>query len=272
MATIAQLPDLDSTFPVPASEIEAFKKNGWAMIRGLCTPDEMAVYGPLIRDVTIAHNNETRPLAERDTYGKAFLQTMNLWRQDEGVAKFTLAHRFASVAAALLDVEKVRLYHDQSLFKEPHGGHTPWHQDGWYWPLQHSKTVTMWMPLVDISAEMGSMSFADGSHLEGIVPVTGAISDQSEAFFEGFVMGRRLTVSTGGAMKAGDATFHSGITLHRAPGNPTDRVRAIMTVIYVADGERVQEPDNDFRKADLANWIPGCKPGDLVNSPLNPVL
>ena len=46
-------------------------------------------------------------------------------------------------------------------------------------------------------------------------------------------------------MKAGDATFHSGLTLHRAPGNPTDRVRAVMTVIYIAEGEVVQQPNGE---------------------------
>ncbi len=268
----ATLPPLDSVFEVTADAKYQFKNKGWAVIRGICSREEISTYGDLIRDVTIAHNNENRPLEERDVYGRAFLQTMNLWRLDPRVAAFTMSHRFASIAAQLLGVERVRLYHDQSLFKEPGGGYTPWHQDGWYWPVDHSKSITMWMPLVDISADMGSMSFASGSHKQGVIPLAGAISEQSEAFFEGFVLGRQLPVETAGAMQAGDATFHSGITLHRAPGNPTDRVRAVMTVIYIADGEKAQTPANENQKDDLANWLPGLNPGDLIDSPLNPVL
>ena len=60
------------------------------------------------------------------------------------------APRFAEVAARLLGVEGVRLYHDQGLFKEPGGGPTPWHQDGYYWPLDTERTITLWMPLVDV--------------------------------------------------------------------------------------------------------------------------
>jgi ectoine hydroxylase-related dioxygenase (phytanoyl-CoA dioxygenase family) len=268
----ATLPSLDSSFDVPAEAKDLFQKNGWTIVRGICSADEVSQYGDLIRDVTIAHNNETRPLEERDVYGRAFLQTMNLWRLDSRVAAFTEAHRFASIAAQLLGVQRVRLYHDQSLFKEPGGGHTPWHQDGWYWPVNQAKTVTMWMPLVDISADMGSMSFASGSQREGVISLGGGISDNSEAFFEGYVRGSKLPVETAGAMKAGDATFHSGITLHRAPGNSTDRVRAVMTVIYIADGEKVQMPTNENQENDLASWLPGLKPGDLIDSPLNPVL
>ena len=73
-------------------------------------------------------------------------------------------------------------------------------------------------------------------------------------------------------MRAGDASFHSGWTLHSAPGNRTDRTREAMTIIYYADGAKLLAPDNDNRQADLDRWHPGQKPGELAASPLNPVL
>lgn len=270
MSTVT-LPPLDHPYTLSEDSISAYRENGWVLLREVCTPEEADVYGNLIRDVAMAHNRETRPLEERDTYGRAFLQIMNLWRLDERVASYTLAKRFAGIAAKLLGVEKVRLYHDQALFKEPGGGHTPWHQDGFFWPIDQSQTVTMWMPLVDVSAEMGSMSFADGSHREGILSLQQGISDNSEAYYEGYIAGAKLPVRTSGAMKAGDATFHSGVTLHRAPGNPTDRVRAVMTVIYLADGLTIREPQNANQQADLG-WFGGQKPGEVVASEMNPLL
>jgi ectoine hydroxylase-related dioxygenase (phytanoyl-CoA dioxygenase family) len=266
------LPALDSPYPLNQSQLESFARNGWVKLESVLKPEEVALYGPAIQDAAAAHNQERRPMAERDTYGKAFLQTMNLWRVDPRVAAFTLSHRLAGIAAALLGVDRVRLYHDQALFKEPGGGHTPWHQDGYFWPVDSRKSVTLWMPLVDISEDMGSMSFADGSHLEGIIDLSAGISDQSEAYYAGYVDGRRYNVRTSGAMRAGDATFHTGVTLHRAPGNPTDRVRAVMTVIYLADGLVIEEPKNANQVNDLATWFPGQKPGEEVGSELNPLL
>nr|WP_280521304.1 phytanoyl-CoA dioxygenase family protein [Paenibacillus mangrovi] len=58
---------------------------------------------------------------------------------------------------------------DQALFKEPGGGHTPWHQDQNYWPVATNHTVTMWMPLVPISEEVGSMTFVSGEHKRGFL-------------------------------------------------------------------------------------------------------
>ncbi len=45
-----------------------------------------------------------------------------------------------------------------------------------------------------------------------------------------------------------------------------------MTVIYFPDGMRVGAPENRRQASDLARWLPGCGPGDLAASELNPVL
>src|SRR5262249_24057703 len=137
-----------------------FWQNGHILLRGVATPGELAYFQNALAQAAYKYNTENRKLADRDTYGKAFLQIMNLWRRDEMVKQFVFARKFAQLAADLLGAEKVRLYHDQALFKEPGGGHTPWHQDQYYWPLDTDKTITMWMPLVDIDEKMGMITFA----------------------------------------------------------------------------------------------------------------
>ena len=72
-------------------------------------------------------------------------------------------------------------------------------------------------------------------------------------------------------MRAGDATFHTGWTLHRAPGNATDAMREVMTIIYFADGVQVAQPQNTQQEADLQGCLPGLKPGDLAASEINPL-
>jgi len=170
-----------------------------------------------------------------------------------------------------LGAKGVRVYHDQALIKESGGGITPWHQDQHYWPLDTSDTVTMWMPLVDVTPEMGTLRFATGSHRElylGDLP----ISNESEARLEAFIHERGFATVQCPSMKAGDATFHYGWTLHGAPGNSTNRTREVMTIIWFADGARITVPDNPNRARDLERWLPGLKPGDLAASKLNPLV
>jgi ectoine hydroxylase-related dioxygenase (phytanoyl-CoA dioxygenase family) len=263
------LPDLASDYPLAPDQIAAYRRDGHILLRGVASPAEAAAYEPAITAAVERFQTETRPLAERDTYGKAFLQVMNLWVRDEAVRRYVMARRFAKIAADLMGVNGVRIYHDQALYKEPRGGHTPWHQDEYYWPLDTDHTLTLWMPLVDIVAEMGTLTFASRSGEHGYLSKI-PISDESERFFQQYVDEQRFPLATNGAMTAGDASFHSGWVLHAAPGNATDTMRKVMTVIYFADGARVTEPDNPNRVRDLAQWLPGMKPGDLAASRLNP--
>ena len=269
MTTVA--PPLDDRFALDPALIDDFDRDGHAVVRGLASPAEAAAYRPAIETAALDTAWDKRPLDQRDTYGKAFLQSFNLWRVDPVIARFVLASRFARVAAALLGVERVRLYHDQALCKEAGGGRTPWHQDQYYWPMDTDRTITMWMPLVDVPAEVGSMTFADGSHRLGDLRGQ-PISADSDDEFAALIDERGLRTSTHGAMTAGDATFHAGWTIHSAGPNPTDQLRTVMTVIYMADGARVLEDLTVARDLDRLRWLGGRPPGATADHELNPVL
>ncbi len=266
---LAVLPDLAQDYELSADRVARYQRDGHILLRGVASPAEIAAYRPAIVGAAMRYNTETRPLEERDTYGKAFLQIMNLGEKDEAVRRFTLARRFGKIAADLMGVDGVRILHDQALFKEPGGGFTPWHQDQLYWPLDTDKTITMWMPLVDIPPEVGSMSFVSGSHALDYREMT-AISDRSEEILQRYVDEHDLPKSSYGAMGAGDATWHAGWTMHRAPGNPTGQMREVMTIIYFADGARVLEhlvPLHEW----VLEWYPSARPGAPLADARNPL-
>jgi ectoine hydroxylase-related dioxygenase (phytanoyl-CoA dioxygenase family) len=265
------LPELTTAYPIDDEQVAAYRARGFLRLSGVADAGEAAAYRGPIAAAVERLSTESRPLAERDSYGMAFLQVMNLWRHDESVARFVMASRFADVAARLLGVPRVRLYHDQALFKEPGGGYTPWHQDAMYWPLDGARCLTMWMPLVDITPAHGGLAFATGSHADGPLSDIG-ISDASEEHFDRLVAERGLVVDEPVAMRAGDASFHSGWTAHKALGNSSAQMREVMTVIWFADGLTVLEPANSAQANDLATWLPSLTPGDVATSDANPVL
>jgi ectoine hydroxylase-related dioxygenase (phytanoyl-CoA dioxygenase family) len=267
----ASLPDLSTPFALATGQVEAYRRDGHVLVPGLATPDEIAAFRPGLLDAGEAVRHDHRPLEERDTYGRAFVQMFNLWRQNDAAKAFVFAERFARVAAELMGVEGVRLYHDQALFKEPGGGPTPWHQDQFYWPLDTTDTVTLWMPLVRVTEDMGPMTFASGSQRLGSLGDF-AIGDESQAEFECLVAEKQLSRSSCGALSPGDASFHAGWTLHSAPGNSSATMREAMTVIYFADGTRVGPLDHPNRRFDRDVWLRGCEPGEPAAGPWNPVL
>lgn len=270
-STVTSLPSLKDYITIPEEQVTEFRKNGHTLVHNVLSAEEVAAFRPVILEAAEHKNTERRKLEERDTYGKAFLQIMNLWETDENARRFTLAKRFAKIAADLLGVENVRIYHDQALFKEPGGGPTPWHQDQYYWPVDTHNTVTMWMPLVDINEGMGMLTFATGSHKEGNV-FDYEISDESEQEFERYVKEQQFAISRPAEMKAGDATWHYGFTIHNAPGNESTKMREVMTVIYVADGALITAPKHKYQEADLATWMQRLPVGSAVASELNPLV
>lgn len=266
---LSQLPGLDDPKTVPGANVSEFLEKGHTLVEHILSSDEIAAYRPVIVTAADKYNTEKRKMADRDTYGRAFLQIMNLWRNDEAVKKFVLSKRLGKIAADLLGVENVRLYHDQALFKEPGAGPTPWHQDQYYWPIDNNNTITMWMPLIDIDVDMGMLTFASGSFKKGAI-FDFEISDESETAFNDYVTNNKFPISRAKTMKAGDATFHRGFTIHNAPGNNSNQMRQVMTIIYLADGSKVSQPKNNWQKNDQAKWLMGKPVGELIDSELNP--
>src|SRR6201999_3828836 len=95
-----------------------FAADGFVRLPGLLSEPTVRHFEPTITSEVLRLNAERVPLAERDTYSRAFLQVTNLWRHNESVRTLVYSRRLAQVAARLLGVDGARLYHDQALYKE----------------------------------------------------------------------------------------------------------------------------------------------------------
>lgn len=272
-ASPAAAPDdavLDQPFPLVEGATDAFRRDGFVRLAAVLPADLLAGYGREITRLTLALTSERRELSARGTYDRAFLQVMNLWRSSEVVRRFVFGRRLAGIAAELLGVSSVRLYHDQSLYKEPGGGITPAHSDQYYWPLASDRTVTAWIPLQAVPPEMGPLEFYAGSHrfeLHRDLP----ISDESERAITA-AMERQGFPRVAEPFGFGDVSFHAGWTFHRAGPNATDRPRSVMTIIYM-DGEmRLSDQIASAQRNDWQQWCAGAQPGEPIRTPLNPLL
>lgn len=261
---------LEQPYPLTEEQIEFYQQNRYIKLKHVFDAATIAFFNDAISQRVAVMNQETKPLEERDTYGKAFLQLFNLWRADDVVKELVLSKRLAKIAAELMQTDGVRIYHDQALFKEGGGGITPWHADQYYWPLETDKTVTAWIPLQATPLEMGPLEFSAGSHqiVEGRDL---EISDKSEAIIQ-----QKLRVTDFKhvieAFDLGEMSFHSGWVFHRAGANTTDQMRKVMTVIYMDKNMTLKNPDNKNQINDWNTWCPGAKVGEVIDTPINPVV
>ena len=261
---------LDTPYTLSQDQIDFYVKYQYIKLKQVIDVDTLQFFNEHISAQVDKMNQVTTALEDRTTYGKAFLQLFNLWTENELVKSFVFSKRIAKIAADLMQVDGVRLYHDQALFKESGGGITPWHADQYYWPLSSDKTVTAWIPLQATPLEMGPLEFSAASHaiVEGREL---EIGDQSEE-----VLQKKLRVTDFQHIiepfDVGEVSFHSGWVFHRAGANRNNEMRKVMTIIYMDRDMVLKNPDNINQQNDWETWCPGAKIGEIINTPLNPIL
>ncbi len=262
--------NLDEPFHLSEEQISYFRENGFVKLKHVFTPETIEYLNKTISQEVKRLNTQHLPMHERDTYGKAFLQIMNIWVKSDPVKEIVFSKRLARIATELLGTEGVRLYHDQALYKEPGGGITPWHADQYYWPLANDATVTAWIPLQKTPLEMGPLEFSSQS----FKLTTGRdkeIGDESQQLLTD-TLAREKFEHVVQPFEIGEVSFHRGWLFHRAGANNTDQMRSVMTMIYMDKNMKLKSPENKNQVVDWETWCPGAQIGKLIDTPINPVL
>ena len=169
-----------------------------------------------------------------------------------------------------MQLDRVRIYHDQALFKESGGGITPWHTDQYYWSLSSSKTITAWIPLQVTPIEISHLEFSAGSQ-KALTGRELSISDNSER-----VIRKNLIINDFSHIKAGfdlgEISFNSGWIFHRARANKTDQQPKVITIIYMDKDMTLKSSENEGQQKNWETLCPGVEIESLVNSTINPIL
>ena len=254
---------LHEPYRLSDQQVETYARDGFIKLEQVLTGEPLRYYRELI-GMAVGHRfkDDDRGLAEKPVYERSFLQAHSLGLRYPALRSFVQSIRFATIARDLMRVEGIRLYFDQALYKEPGGRITDFHQDGGYWPIEPAtKTTTIWLALVDAPRERGCMAFAKGSHRQSPEP----------EFVDIFNAKAEIPLTERAAgfewewapVAAGDCTFHSGLTYHRAAANETDQMREAMTIAYMVHYAIYDWPYWNDRIKDFGKWAnEGLKRGD----------
>lgn len=242
---------------------ERFRRDGFVHVPGLLTHEEIEHYaGAVDEAVAVRKQHDTRTLDEKSPYEQSFIQCQYLWEDVPRVRNLTFHPRIGRLAAALIGAERLRLWHDQALYKEPGGRETEAHQDHAYWPIAERDALTVWIPFQPVDDRIGCMGYVPGSHLGDAEfidiftrPGVGKEFERRQAQPPVFV-----------PCKPGDAIFHHSHTVHMARSNRSDTVRRVYTAIYFRDG---CTRGGDFGHPSVDRS--GIRPGELIDGPATPI-
>jgi hypothetical protein len=148
----------------------------------------------------------------------------------------------AAIAATLAGVDRIRLWHDQLLYKPAlHGegrANVGWHTDRGYWKAASStRMLTAWVPFHDVDETNGTVHMIDRSHVWPDNTVHLDFFNPRLAELEKrFVTGGREVSKVPMTMKKGQVSFHSCLTIHGSGPNRGDRPRRSLA-IHLQDGD-----------------------------------
>jgi ectoine hydroxylase-related dioxygenase (phytanoyl-CoA dioxygenase family) len=203
--------------------VTSYRERGFVRIPQVLTPTEVERF----RDAVVAYRQRVGMHPERPT----FAQYVDVWRDDETVAELT-RHPVLAAAAERLAGIPLRIWHDQTLVKDPHNGApTEFHQDQPYWPHANSQhALSAWVALVDVPVERGCMTFVPGSQSQTDLRMQNLDDHWSlQSMWPQLEWSERVTLP----VRAGDCTFHNSFTAHTANSNDTDEARIAHVVIFM---------------------------------------
>lgn len=256
---------LNEDLEVPDEQIDFYHKNGFVKIENLVAQEFLPELKRIVEAaVLVRKGKDERDLKEKSQYEQSFLQCGYLCWDFPALKEIVFAKRFAGIVRDLMQAEHVRLWHDQALFKEPGGRVTDAHQDCSYWPIHEPQfTSTMWFALVDVPIDKGCLYFYPQTNDPNLKEYVDIFKNPHQPDF--LKDKKRVYVP----LKAGEATFHSGLTFHGAGENKTNQMREAMTVIYIKDG--VTFDSSDERNRTHTSCI-GLNEGNIINTKYTPIL
>ena len=222
--------------PILAPDLVAsYRRDGFVRVPGLVDPAELERFGVVI-DATVRARTaaDRRKLEEKSRYEQSFLQCINLWEDAPAMRGLSFHPRICEATAELIGAPRIRLWHDQALYKEPGGRETDAHQDQPYWPIAETDTVTAWIPLVDVGEALGCMGYVPGSHAVGLRRFVNIFFGKMEDVLARPELAGRKPVFV--PAQRGDVLFHHGLTVHLAHANRSSQLRRVHTAIYFRDG------------------------------------
>jgi ectoine hydroxylase-related dioxygenase (phytanoyl-CoA dioxygenase family) len=249
---------------IGAADIERFREDGFLLVRDVFRPPEIDRFCRAIDEAIRRRGEALAPMAERDDYDSMFTQNFNLWEDSEIARELTFDPRLAARASALIGASTVRVYCDQSFYKDPGSSETRPHQDYPLFSIAQTDTVNAWVPLQGVGPDAGAIGYVKGSHRLGTVTSVDLALGRDPCAEE--PLRGMLEHAVYLDVPEGSVVFHHVSTFHLARPNRTSRTRKAFAITYFADGS-TRGSAWPHASVDRAN----IRTGEVIRGPATPV-
>lgn len=230
---------------VSDEEIAQFQENGWVKVPGLISSElAQEILDSVKTNMLAANDGEVHTAGIKADEKLDKIHDREIWRdwhfpgRDDGLEplrSLTYSQDLGRDSALLMGREVPINYHADLVAVKMPAGHsaskaTGFHQDWVNFPFDRVGFLTFWIALDEITADMGSMRFYNGSHRAGPLGKMGLVGAELPDYYP--ELRDRFELSDPIDLAQGDATIHTGLVVHGAPENTTDRPRWTLILAY----------------------------------------
>jgi hypothetical protein len=243
----------DSGPHVSEDQLAALRRDGFLLIEGLSSDEEItplrAIFDRMFSERRGWDRGDLFDMVGPDSPEQelALPQLLRPSRYEPLLRQTKLASSARWIAEQILG-PKLENDLEHAISKPPfNGAATPWHQDDAF----HRKgsgvpeSISIWMPLQDVTVENGCMRYIRGSNLGPLYPHRSPHNDPRIHGLE-TISPPDLTNCVAVAMRAGDAVIHLSRTLHSAGVNTSDQPRRAYILGYSVKTRRDQLLTRDY--------------------------
>jgi ectoine hydroxylase-related dioxygenase (phytanoyl-CoA dioxygenase family) len=216
---------------ISAEQARAYDEVGYFVIEDAFSAEEMEQL-----DAALTHGDEKAKEMLASVPGGRFsvagLDTQTVAphavTRSDHARRFAAHPLFAGVARDLIGPD-VRLYWDQSVYKQPNSAEPVlWHQDNGYTYVEPQSYLTCWVAITDATPENGCVSVMPGVHHDGtLVHHTTPVGQECWGDWN---------TAVEVPVRAGSVVVFTSLTPHATKRNTTDAVRKAYILQYAPDG------------------------------------
>lgn len=257
---------------ITQEHVDTFQRDGVVLIKGLFKNHVDAIRAGIERNMAEPGPSAAENLKEGE--GGRFFDDYCNWTRISEFEDVIHNSPAGEVAADLMKSEKVQVFHDHVLVKEPGTSKpTPWHQDGPYYFVDGIQNVSFWSPMDTVKG--ASLRCVAGSHAweKPVIPTrwlseTSFYPNDDEYMAVPDPDAEGMNIKEW-EMEPGDAVAFNYGTLHGARGNTTNTRRRAFSLRLVGDDARYGE-----RAGPTSPPFPGhdMQPGQVLREDWFPVI
>ena len=224
--------------------LKNYEKNGWIKIKKFVSSSNTEILKKKINEFLEKNYLKYEPRYINFVDNKKKIENINSFHKLDDckwVKIFSKNNEILNVATTLLKTKLVKL-RQAEYFAKPlkKGLAAPNHQDNFFWNLNDSNAITVWIALSNSDKKNGGIYYYNGSHKYGILKHKKSFMKGTSQTIKDKNFIKNFSVSFP-ILKKGDALIHHSLIIHGSKKNISNFSRKGITFQYITKKAKVDK-------------------------------